>query len=85
MKSSPEPFVPRREDIAAANPFGETSNPFGSPDSAESFGSDNPFAGSSPRISKSPKRAVSPLAKPDSENPFGENDDYNEDLNPFAE
>jgi len=85
FKSSPEPFVPRREDIAAANPFGETSNPFGSPDSAESFGSDNPFAGSSPRISKSPKRAVSPLAKPDSENPFGENDDYNEDLNPFAE
>jgi len=77
--------VPRKEDIAAPNHFGETSNPFGTPDSGESFGSDNPFASNSPRRSKSPRRAVSPLAKEAIENPFGEDDDYNEDLNPFAD
>jgi len=77
--------VPRKEDIAAPNHFGETSNPFGTPDSSESFGSDNPFASNSPRRGKSPRRAVSPLAKEAGENPFGEDDNYNEDLNPFAD
>ena len=41
---SPSPLVPRREDIAPANPFGEKSNPFGSPGSNDSLGEDNPFA-----------------------------------------
>eukprot|EP00092_Neocalanus_flemingeri_P014689 GFUD01015851.1.p1 GENE.GFUD01015851.1~~GFUD01015851.1.p1 ORF type:complete len:1126 (+),score=262.45 GFUD01015851.1:53-3430(+) len=86
-KPSPEPQVPRKEDITAPNPFGETINPFGTPDSNESLGSDNPFAGNSPLRGKSPKRAMSPLAKPSQDdNPFGENgEDYNEDLNPFAD
>jgi len=85
-KPSPEPHVPRKEDIGAPNPFAEAGNPFGTPDSNESFGSDNPFASNSPRRAKSPLRAVSPLARPSQvENPFGENgEDYNEDLNPFA-
>ena len=38
------PLVPRREDIAPANPFNQKSNPFGSPTSDESLGEDNPFA-----------------------------------------
>lgn len=87
FKPSPEPQVPRKEDIAAPNHFGETINPFGTPDSNESFGSDNPFAGNSPRRGKSPRRSMSPLAKEAVEaNPFGENgEDYNEELNPFAD
>jgi len=80
-----ETQVPRKEDIAAPNHFGEKSNPFGTPDSSESFGSDNPFASNSPSRGKSPGRAISPLAKEAVENPFGDNDDYNEELNPFAD
>ena len=41
---SSSPVVPRREDIAPANPFSEKTNPFGSPTSDESLGEDNPFA-----------------------------------------
>ena len=47
--SSSPPVVPRREDIAPANPFSEKSNPFGSPNSDESLGEDNPFAENSQR------------------------------------
>ena len=53
VRMSPSPMVPRREDIAPANPFGETSNPFGSPDSNESLGEDNPFAESSQQRQRS--------------------------------
>ena len=72
---SVSPRVPRREDIVQPNPFKEpasTVNPFGSPDSNESLGDDNPFA-----------KQVSPNLVKTSENPFGE--DYDEDMNPFAE
>ena len=44
VQASSSPLVPRREDIAPANPFSEKSNPFGSPTSDESLGEDNPFA-----------------------------------------
>ena len=44
VQASSSPLVPRREDIAPANPFSEKSNPFGSPNSDESLGEDNPFA-----------------------------------------
>merc|ERR1719516_753962 len=71
--SSASPRVPRREDVATQNPFKEDNNPFGSPDSNESLGNDNPF--------RSPGRGNSPR-RPVSSNPFGE--DYNEDMNPFA-
>ena len=43
------PLVPRREDIAPANPFNQKSNPFGSPTSDESLGEDNPFADNTQR------------------------------------
>ena len=77
---SVSPQVPRREDIAQANPFKESKvdNPFGSPDSNESFGDDNPFAKQA-----SPKRSVARAAS--SENPFGGEDNYDEEMNPFAE
>ena len=49
VQASSSPLVPRREDIAPANPFSEKSNPFGSPNSDESLGEDNPFAENTPR------------------------------------
>ena len=76
QSGSAETVVPRREDIAPANPFSD-SNPFGSP-ATTSLGSDNPFASSA---------GASPVRQPPSpDNPFGEDvaNDYNEELNPFA-
>ena len=86
VSRSPYNSLPRLENIKSKNPFPETQqgNPFGSPDSNESLGDDNPFAekssGSVPR-----KTRMSPKTNKDSgvDNPFGE-DDYDEEKNPFA-
>merc|ERR1711874_128275 len=76
--------VPDKKDIVGKyhNPFADSENPFGSQSSGEDLGDNNPFAG---EIGvKGGNASVGKIPAPEEAgNPFGE-DDYDEELNPFA-
>jgi len=72
--------VPAKKDIVVkeSNPFSDPGNPFGSPATSEDLGENNPFAESNPFGNTQGGGQGEKES-----NPFGD-DDYDEELNPFA-